>query len=241
MKRLKIIFIVFSFLITGLNSNLCADRLKDLTSVAGIRSNQLIGYGLVVGLAGTGDGNTKLIQQSMKSMVSQLGLSTDSGSLNGKNAASVMITAELPPFIKPGQNIDITVSTLGAAKSLRGGTLLMTPLKGADGETYAIAQGNLVVGGFGVEGGDGSSLIVNIPTVGRIPRGATVEKFVEMPFLEKPFLILNLHQGDFSTATKVAEAINEIFGPEVSVPIDSTSVRVRAPMEPSQKVAFMAF
>ena len=240
MKRLKIIFIVFSFLITGLNSNLYADRLKDLTSVAGIRSNQLIGYGLVVGLAGTGDGNTKLIQQSMKSMVSQLGLSTDAGSLNGKNAASVMITAELPPFIKPGQNIDITVSTLGAAKSLRGGTLLMTPLKGADGETYAIAQGNLVVGGFGVEGGDGSSLIVNIPTVGRIPRGATVEKFVEMPFLEKPFLILNLHQGDFSTATKVAEAINEIFGPEVSVPIDSTSVRVRAPMEPSQKVAFMS-
>jgi len=240
MKRLKIIFIVFSFLITGLNSNLCADRLKDLTSVAGIRTNQLIGYGLVVGLAGTGDGNTKLIQQSMKSMVSQLGLSTDAGSLNGKNAASVMITAELPPFIKPGQNIDITVSTLGAAKSLRGGTLLMTPLKGADGETYAIAQGNLVVGGFGVEGGDGSSLIVNIPTVGRIPRGATVEKFVEMPFLEKPFLILNLHQGDFSTATKVAEAINEIFGPEVSVPIDSTSVRVRAPMEPSQKVAFMS-
>ena len=240
MKRLKIIFIVFSFLITGLNSNLCADRLKDLTSVAGIRSNQLIGYGLVVGLAGTGDGNTKLIQQSMKSMVSQLGLSTDAGSLNGKNAASVMITAELPPFIKPGQNIDITVSTLGAAKSLRGGTLLMTPLKGADGETYAIAQGNLVVGGFGVEGGDGSSLIVNIPTVGRIPRGATVEKFVEMPFLEKPFLILNLHQGDFSTATKVAEAINEIFGPEVSVPIDSTSVRVRAPMEPSQKVTFMS-
>ena len=240
MKRLKILFIVFSFFITGLNSNLCADRLKDLTSVAGIRSNQLIGYGLVVGLAGTGDGNTKLIQQSMKSMVSQLGLSTDAGSLNGKNAASVMITAELPPFIKPGQNIDITVSTLGAAKSLRGGTLLMTPLKGADGETYAIAQGNLVVGGFGVEGGDGSSLIVNIPTVGRIPRGATVEKFVEMPFLEKPFLILNLHQGDFSTATKVAEAINEIFGPEVSGPIDSTSVRVRAPMEPSQKVAFMS-
>ena len=112
MKRLKIIFIVFSFLITGLNSNLYADRLKDLTSVAGIRSNQLIGYGLVVGLAGTGDGNTKLIQQSMKSMVSQLGLSTDSGSLNGKNAASVMITSELPPFIKPGQNIDITFQHL---------------------------------------------------------------------------------------------------------------------------------
>ena len=240
MKKIKNLFILFYFLAFAISSSAFADRLKDLTSIAGIRSNQLIGYGLVVGLAGTGDGNTQLIQQSMKSMVSQLGLSTDSGSLNGKNAASVMITAELPPFVKPGQNIDITVSTLGAAKSLRGGTLLMTPLKGADGETYAIAQGNLVVGGFGVEGGDGSSLIVNIPTVGRIPRGATVEKFVEMPFLEKPFLVLNLHQGDFSTATKVSEAINEIFGPDVSVPIDSTSIRVRAPMEPAQKVTFMS-
>jgi flagellar P-ring protein precursor FlgI len=240
MKKIRNLFILFYFLAFTISSSAFADRLKDLTSIAGIRSNQLIGYGLVVGLAGTGDGNTQLIQQSMKSMVSQLGLSTDSGSLNVKNAASVMITAELPPFVKPGQNIDITVSTLGAAKSLRGGTLLMTPLKGADGETYAIAQGNLVVGGFGVEGGDGSSLIVNIPTVGRIPRGATVEKFVEMPFLEKPFLILNLHQGDFSTATKVSEAINEIFGPDVSVPIDSTSIRVRAPMEPAQKVTFMS-
>ena len=240
MILIRNLFILFYFLAFVFSNSSFADRLKDLTSIAGIRSNQLIGYGLVVGLAGTGDGNTQLIQQSMKSMVSQLGLSTDSGSLTGKNAASVMITAELPPFVKPGQNIDITVSTLGAAKSLRGGTLLMTPLKGADGETYAIAQGNLVVGGFGVEGGDGSSLIVNIPTVGRIPRGATVEKFVEMPFLEKPFLILNLHQGDFSTATKVSEAINEIFGPDVSVPIDSTSIRVRAPMEPAQKVTFMS-
>ena len=141
MKKIKNLFILFYFLAFTISSSAFADRLKDLTSIAGIRSNQLIGYGLVVGLAGTGDGNTQLIQQSMKSMVSQLGLSTDSGSLNGKNAASVMITAELPPFVKPGQNIDITVSTLGAAKSLRGGTLLMTPLKGADGETYAIAQG----------------------------------------------------------------------------------------------------
>ena len=155
MKKIKNLFIVFNFIAFTISNSAVADRLKDLTSIAGIRSNQLIGYGLVVGLAGTGDGNTQLIQQSMKSMVSQLGLSTDSGSLNGKNAASVMITADLPPFVKPGQNIDITVSTLGAAKSLRGGTLLMTPLKGADGETYAIAQGNLVVGGFGVEGGDG--------------------------------------------------------------------------------------
>ncbi len=230
-----LISIIFLF---SLNSYSFADRLKDLTSIAGIRSNQLLGYGLVVGLSGTGDGNTKLIQQSMQSMVSQLGLATDSAGLNGKNAASVMITAELPPFAKPGQTIDITVSTMGAAKSLRGGTLLMTPLKGADGQTYAIAQGNLVVGGFGVEGGDGSSLIVNIPTVGRIPRGATVEKMVDIPFLDNQFLILNLHQGDFSTSTKVAEAVNEVFGPEVAIPLDSTSVRVRAPMDPSQKVIF---
>ena len=136
MIQIRNLFILL-LLAFAFSSSSFADRLKDLTSIAGIRSNQLIGYGLVVGLAGTGDGNTQLIQQSMKSMVSQLGLSTDSGSLNGKNAASVMITAELPPFVKPGQNIDITVSTLGAAKSLRGGTLLMTPLKGADGETYA--------------------------------------------------------------------------------------------------------
>ena len=229
---------IFLIFILSLNSVGYADRLKDLTSIAGIRSNQLIGYGLVVGLSGTGDGNTKLLQQSMQSMVSQLGLATDSSGLNGKNAASVMITSELPAFAKPGQTIDITVSTMGAAKSLRGGTLLMTPLKGADGQTYAIAQGNLVVGGFGVEGGDGSSLIVNVPTVGRIPRGATVEKMVDIPFLDNQFLILNLHQGDFSTATKVAEAVNEVFGPEVAIPLDSTSVRVRAPMDPSQKVIF---
>ena len=238
----KNIFLSFLIIIVSLTLTLSAnaDRIKDLTSIAGIRSNQLLGYGIVVGLTGTGDGNTKLIQQSMQSMISQLGLSTDAGSLNGKNSASVMITAELLPFAKPGQTIDITVSTMGSAKSLRGGTLLMTPLKGVDGETYAIAQGNMVVGGFGVEGGDGSSLIVNVPTVGRIPRGATVERLVEIPFLDNPFLILNLHQGDFSTATKVSEAVNEIFGPEVAIPIDSTSVRVRAPMDPSQKVAFVS-
>ena len=241
MTRNNYIFIFLSaILIMAFSISSKADRLKDLTSIAGIRTNQLLGYGLVVGLSGTGDGNTKLVQQSMQSMVSQLGLSTDASGLNGKNAASVMITAELPPFIKPGQNIDVTVSTMGAAKSLRGGTLLMTPLKGADGQTYAIAQGNLAVGGFGVEGGDGSSLIVNIPTVGRIPRGATVEKMVDMPFLNNEFLILNLHQGDFTTATKLSEAVNTIFGPKVAVPLDATSVRVRAPMDPAQKVTFVS-
>ena len=231
------LFICIAFLSI---SNSHADRLKDLTSISGVRDNPLVGYGIVVGLAGSGDGNSGLLLQSMQAMVSQFGLVTNASGLSGKNAAAVMVTAELPAFTKPGQAIDITVSTLGTAKSLRGGTLLMTPLKGADGETYAIAQGNLVVGGLGVEGGDGSSIIVNIPTVGRIPKGATVEKMVETPFLNSDILILNLNQSDFSTASRVSEAINDVFGPEVSVPLDSSSIRVRAPIDKSQKVTFMS-
>ena len=232
--------LVLSCLTLSISSNALADRLKDLTSISGVRNNPLVGYGIVVGLAGSGDGNSGLLLQSMQAMVSQFGLVTNTAGLSGKNAAAVMVTAELPAFTKPGQAIDITVSTLGAAKSLRGGTLLMTPLKGADGETYAIAQGNLVVGGLGVEGGDGSSIIVNIPTVGRIPKGATVEKMVESPFLNSDVLVLNLNQSDFSTASRVSEAINEVFGPEVSVPLDSSSIRVRAPIDKAQKVTFMS-
>jgi len=232
-----ILFFCFVFLYS---SNANADRLKDLTSISGVRSNPLVGYGIVVGLAGSGDGNSGLLLQSMQAMVSQFGLVTNAAGLSGKNAAAVMVTAELPAFTKPGQAIDITVSTLGTAKSLRGGTLLMTPMKGADGETYAIAQGNLVVGGLGVEGGDGSSIIVNIPTVGRIPKGATVEKMVESPFLNSDVLILNLNQSDFSTASRVSEAINEVFGPEVSVPLDASSIKVRSPRDKAQKVTFMS-
>ncbi len=232
---ISILSIVFGFF-----SPANADRLKDLTSISGVRDNPLVGYGIVVGLAGSGDGNSGLLLQSMQAMVSQFGLVTSTAGLSGKNAAAVMVTAELPAFTKPGQAIDITVSTLGAAKSLRGGTLLMTPLKGADGETYAIAQGNLVVGGLGVEGGDGSSIIVNIPTVGRIPKGATVEKMVESPFLNSDVLVLNLNQSDFSTANRVSEAINGVFGPEVSVALDSSSIKVRAPIDKAQKVTFMS-
>ena len=218
-----------------------ADRLKDLTSIAGVRSNQLVGYGLVVGLPGTGDGNSTLTLQSMKALISQLGMNTSSIlDLNGKNSAAVIVTAELPAFSKPGQRIDVTVSTLGQSKSLRGGTLLMTPLMGADGETYAVAQGNLLVGGLGVEGDDGSSLIVNIPTVGRVPGGGTVERLIETTFLETDNLVLNLHQGDFSVTNQVAEAINDIFGSDVAVPLDARSVRVRAPLDPSQKVSFVS-
>jgi flagellar P-ring protein precursor FlgI len=160
--------------------------------------------------------------------------------LNGKNSAAVIITAELPAFAKPGQRIDATISTLGQSKSLRGGTLLMTPLMGADGQTYAVAQGNLLVGGLGVAGNDGSSLIVNVPTVGRIPGGATVERLIETDFLKTDSLILNLHQGDFSVTNQMAEAVNDVFGSGVAIALDSRSVKVRAPVDPSQKVAFIS-
>jgi len=237
----KIIWIK-SIIITLLFSSsvVYSDRLKDLTSIAGVRNNQLVGYGIVVGLAGTGDGNIGLTLQSMQSMVSRFGLVTDVSGLDAKNTAAVMVTAEMTPFVKPGQQINVTVSTLGKSKSLRGGTLLMTPLLGADGETYAIAQGNMVVGGLGVSGNDGSSVIVNIPTVGTIPRGATVERLIDNPFLTSENIILNLNQGDFSTALAVSESINEIFGPDVSVPLDASSIKIRAPLDPSQKVAFVS-
>lgn len=215
-----------------------ADRIKDLASVAGVRSNQLIGYGLVVGLSGTGDEDLGITLQSLQSMVSRFGMVIDQIDLDGTNAAAVMVTAELPPFLKPGQTLDVTVSTLGPAESLRGGTLLMTPMLGVDGETYAIAQGNLVVGGLGVTADDGSSLTVNVPTVGRVPQGATVEKMVENPFISGDYLVLNLHRADFSTATNMAEAINVVFGDNVAVPIDAASIRVLAPSDPAQKVSF---
>ena len=229
-------WIVFLGLLLALISKpLLADRLKDMTSIAGVRSNQLVGYGVVVGLAGTGDGQSGLTLQSLQSMVSQFGLVTDAANLNAKNVASVMVTADLPPFMKPGQRLDVTVSTISGAKSLRGGTLLMTPMLGADGETYAIAQGNLVVGGLGVTGNDGSSVIVNIPTVGRIPRGASIEKMVDSPFQSSENVLLNLHQSDFSTAMRVADAVNEVFGPDVATPLDASTIKVRSPIDPAQK------
>tara|TARA_B100001115_G_C15808390_1_gene400531 strand:+ start:59 stop:1183 length:1125 start_codon:yes stop_codon:yes gene_type:complete len=236
----KKISIILFILLNTLFSIAQADRLKDLVSIAGIRTNQLLGYGIVIGLNGTGDSTTNLTLQSIQSLISQFDIVVSTSDLTAKNAAAVMVTADLPAFAKPGQTLDITVSAIGKAKSLRGGTLLMTPLKGADGELYAVAQGNLAVGGLGVEGADGSSVSVNIPTVGRIPKGATVEKMVESPFIRSNNLVLNLNQGDFSTANIISEKINEIFGPDVAVPLDSTSVKVRAPEDPSQKVSFVS-
>lgn len=217
-----------------------AERIKDVANIAGVRSNQLVGYGIVVGLAGTGDGGTGITLQSMQAMVSRFGLVTDVSGLNASNVAAVMVTTDLPPFVKPGQRLDVTVSTIGGASSLRGGTLLMTPLLGADGETYGIAQGNLVVGGLGVEGQDNSSLVVNVPTVGRIPNGATAERMVQSSFLETEHLILNLNRGDFTASANMAEAINSIFGPDIAVPLDANSVRVRAPQDPTQRVSFVS-
>ena len=233
-------FVLISLVLGLASTPSLSDRLKDMTSIAGVRSNQLVGYGVVVGLAGTGDGSSGLTLQSLQSMVSQFGLVTEAANLNAKNVASVMVTAEMPAFMKPGQRLDITVSTIGGSKSLRGGTLLMTPLLGADGETYAVAQGNLVVGGLGVDGNDGSSVIVNVPTVGRIPRGASIEKMVDTPFQSTDNVLLNLHQSDFSTAMRVADAVNEVFGPDVAVPLDASTIKVRAPVDPSQKVSFVS-
>lgn len=215
-----------------------ADRVKDIAALAGVRSNQLVGYGLVVGLSGTGDGDLGITLQSLQSMVSRFGMVTELEGLDGSNAAAVIVTADLPAFIKPGQTLDVTVSTLGPSESLRGGTLLLTPLLGVDGETYALAQGNLVVGGLGVSGEDGSSLTVNVPTVGRVPQGATVERLVENEFITNEYMVLNLHRPDFSTASNVAEAINVIFGGGTAVPIDASSIRVQAPSDPEQKVSF---
>lgn len=221
-----------------------AERLKDIATIQGVRNNQLIGYGLVVGLNGTGDQTTQtpFTLQTFNNMLAQFGIKVPAGSGNVqlKNVAAVSIHADLPPFAKPGQAIDVTVSSIGNAKSLRGGSLLMTQLKGIDGQTYAIAQGNLVVGGFDAEGRDGSKITVNVPSAGRIPAGATVERAVPSGFDQGNSLTLNLNRPDFTTAKHIVDRINELLGPGVAQAVDGGSVRVSAPLDPNQRVDYMS-
>ncbi|HET8880571.1 MAG TPA: flagellar basal body P-ring protein FlgI [Solimonas sp.] len=220
-----------------------AERVKDLASVEGVRSNPLVGYGLVVGLDGTGDQTTQapFTTQSLKSMLAQLGV-TVPPTVNPqlKNVAAVAIHADLPPFAKPGQQIDVTVSSLGNAGSLRGGSLLMAPLKGADGQVYAIAQGNVVVGGFGVSGKDGSRVSVNVPSAGRIPNGAQVERVVASAFASSPELRFDLHTADFTTAARMAQSINAALGSPLARAQDAVTVSVAAPADANQRVAFLS-
>ncbi|MGZ5006626.1 MAG: flagellar basal body P-ring protein FlgI [Methylobacter sp.] len=215
-----------------------AERIKDIASIDGVRSNQLVGYGLVVGLTQSGD-KTAFTGQSLRSMLTRLGITLPPGvDPKAKNIAAVSVQAELPPFAKPGQMIDVTVSSLGDAKSLRGGTLLMSPLKGTDGQVYAVAQGSLVVSGLSASGNDGSSVTVNNPNVGRIPNGATVERTVVTSFADGDALIFNLHTSDFTTANRMADSINKVLGANTAKALDATSVRVSAPVDPEQKVSF---
>ncbi|HEV2270747.1 MAG TPA: flagellar basal body P-ring protein FlgI [Steroidobacteraceae bacterium] len=220
-----------------------AERVEDLATVAGVRSNQLVGYGLVVGLDGTGDqtSQTPFTIQSIENMLAKFGVTVPSNTNPMlKNVAAVTVHASLPPFAKPGQTIDITVSSIGNASSLRGGSLIMTPLKGADGQVYAMAQGSVLVSGFGVEGKDGSSITVNIPSSGRIPNGATVEQAVPSNFTSSPYVTLNLDTPDFTTAARLTDAINKLLGPGTAEALDAISVRVRAPADPSQRIAYVS-
>ena len=216
-----------------------AERIKDLASIAGMRDNQLVGYGLIVGLDGTGDnvGQVSYTSQSLKSMLAQLGIVVPSGvTPQPKNVAAVMLHATLPPFIKKGQKIDVTVSSVGNAKSLRGGSLLMSPLKGADGQVYAIAQGNLIVGGLGVAGADGSKVTINVPSVGRIPKGAIVERTVTSAISSNDKVMLNLFSADFTTVSRMSDAINEAFGYGTATPVDPISIEIKAPPYIKHKV-----
>ena len=254
-NKIYIMLILIAF-----SQSLYADRIKDLADVAGVRSNQLVGYGLVAGLSGTGDGkDLRVTGQSLSSLLSGLGVSIDGpvsefdlgqnlinlAQLNATqplqvdNLASVMVTAEIPPFAKPGQRIDVNVSTVGTAESLRGGSLVMTELYGIDGQVYAIAQGSLTVTGIS-QTGAGSSVEIGIPTAGRIPNGAIVERLIESPFETADHFVLNVRNADFTTTHAITQAINNLYGPGLATPLDSVSIAVIAPTDLAQKVAFMS-
>jgi flagellar P-ring protein precursor FlgI len=238
-------------LLLATSGNAWADRIKDLASVAASRTNQLIGYGLVVGLQGTGDGSdVSFTAQSMKSMLSRMGVSLDgplsdfeqstsAGKIDIKNVAAVMVTAELPPFAKPGQKIDINVSAIGKASNLRGGNLLLTSLRGVDGEVYGLAQGALNATGIDASA-DGSKVSIGVPTSSRVPNGATVERMVETPFESSDHVVMNVRESDFTTTTAIVNAVNKSFGEGTARALDGMSLAIRAPADMSQRVAFMS-
>ncbi|MCW8091809.1 flagellar basal body P-ring protein FlgI [Alteromonas sp. ASW11-130] len=243
---MKTFYLVLTFILIAISSSVDAQRIKDVASIQGVRSNQLVGYGLVVGLPGTGE-QSPFTEQSFRTMLSNFGISLDPNTKPKiKNVAAVAVHASMPAFIKPGQTIDVTVSSVGEASSLHGGTLLQTFLRGVDGRVYAVAQGSLVVSGFGAQGGDGSRIVSNTPTVGRIPNGALVEQTIPSGFANGDSLTLNLHHPDFSTAKRLADTINERLGAQpdqgytIAEPIDAASVRVRAPRDRGQRVGFLA-
>lgn len=228
------------------------DRIKDLTNVAGVRSNQLIGYGLVVGLNGTGDGGSvPFTGQSLRSILGRLGVNVDgvisdfdvagiqAQSIAADNVAAVMVTASLPAFAKPGQTIDINVATIGAADSLRGGMLILTRLRGIDGEVYAIAQGALTSTGLEVNAA-GDEITIGVPTSGRIPNGATVERMIESPFGRSEHIVLNVNTSDFTTAKEIVDKINTVFGAGTASAIDGVSIAIRAPEDSNSRVAFVS-
>jgi flagellar P-ring protein FlgI len=220
-----------------------AERIKDMAQIQGVRTNQLVGYGLVVGLDSTGDQTSQapFTVQSLNNMLAQLGITVPANvTPQLKNVAAVAVHAVLPAFVKPGQTIDITVNSIANAKSLRGGSLLVTALHGLDGQIYAIAQGNLIVSGFGVEGTDGSKLTVNVPSSGRIPNGATVERAVPSQFGQGEFIVLNLNDPDFTTATRLVDSVNKGMGGDIATIMDGGSVRVQAPLDLTQRVAFLS-
>jgi flagellar P-ring protein precursor FlgI len=237
-----LLFVVFSMLAMLASGAFAQSRIKDLATLQGVRGNQLVGYGIVAGLDGSGDQTTQtpFTVQSIVSMLGQLGVQLPPGtSLQLRNVAAVMVTATLPPFARPGQALDVTVSSMGNARNLRGGTLLMTPLRGADGQIYAVAQGNILLGGAGASSG-GSSVQINQLNSGRIPSGATVERTPATPVGQGEFVNLELRDADFTTATRMVDTINAAFGEGTAQAIDARHVRVTAPAESNQRVGFLA-
>jgi flagellar P-ring protein precursor FlgI len=239
-------------LLLGLScTNAMADRIKDLTTVAAMRTNQLIGYGLVVGLQGTGDGSdVAFTAQSMKTLLNRLGVRLEgplsdfetvasAGKVDIRNVAAVMVTAELPGFAKPGQKIDVSVSAIGRASNLRGGTLLLSSLRGVDGEIYALAQGSLTATGIDAQAA-GSKVAIGVPTSARIPSGATVERIVDNPFDKADRIVLNVRESDFTTTNAIVNAINSRFGNDVARALDGVSITLQAPVDLTQRVAFMS-